>query len=181
MDMKTKTITPVLLIAFVLASCAPLAGVAPTKTAIPMADNFFFVFMDYSCGSDPVNVLDTKSDTLVHTPLGETVSVTIYLLLTDDELGAIYEKAISIGFFAYPSKFVIPDDQMIGYQAPASSYQLDMTNGEMTNSVSWTNNIMPRPTYTKAEELRELIQLIEEIIRSHPEYEQLPEPSSMCA
>lgn len=175
-----KRVIIILLAAFVMASCTQ-SEVLPTKTAIQMADNFFFVFMDYSCGSDPVNVLDTKSDTLVHTPLGGTDSVTISLPLTDDELGEIYEKAISIGFFAYPSKFVIPDDQMLGYQAPASSYQLNMTNGEMTNSVSWTDNIITRPTYTKADELRELIQLIEEIIRSHPEYEQLPEPSFACA
>jgi hypothetical protein len=176
-----KTIITVLLVAFVLASCTQIAKVVPTKTAIPMADNFFFVFLDYSCGSVPVNILDTKSDTLVHTPLDETVSSTISMRLTDDELVSIYDKAISIGFFDYPSKFVIPDDQVLGYQAPASSYQLNMTNGEMTNSVSWTDDTMTKPTYTKADELRELIQLIEEIIQSHPEYEQLPEPSVMCA
>ena len=146
-----------------------------------MADNFFFVFVDYSCGAVPVNVLDTKSSTLVHTPLDETVAVTISLRLTDDELASIYKKAISIGFFDYPSTFVIPDDQVLGYMAPAFSYQLSMTNGEMTNSVSWTDDTMTKPTYTKADELRELIQLIEEIIRSHPEYKQLPGPSFACA
>ena len=179
--MKTKTITTVFLVAFVLASCAPPAKVVPTKTAILMADNFFFVFLDYSCGPVPVNILDTKSATLVHTPLEGTDSVTISLSLTDDELVSIYEKAISIGFFDYPSTFVIPDDQVLGYMAPALSYQLSMTNGEITNSVSWTDDTMTKPTYTKADELRDLIQLIEETIRSHPEYKQLPGPSFACA
>ena len=176
-----KTINTVLLVAFVLASCAPPAKVVPTKTVIPMAYNFFFVFLDYSCGAIPVNVLDTKSATLVHTPLEGTDSVTISLRLTDDELVSIYEKAISIGFFDYPSTFVIPDDQVLGYMAPASSYQLSMTNGEMTNSVSWTDDTMTKPTYAKADELRELIQLVEETIRSHPERKKLPEPSAACA
>ena len=179
-DMKTKTITPVLLIAFVLASCAPPATVVPTKTAIPIADNFFFVFLDYSCGAIPVNVLDTKSSTLVHTPLEGTDSVIISLQLTADELISIYEKAISIDFFDYPTTFVVPDNQVLGYMAPALSYQLSMTNGEMTNSVSWTDDTMTKPNYTKADELRELIQLVEETIRSHPEYKQLPEPSFAC-
>ncbi|HVF26368.1 MAG TPA: hypothetical protein VNA23_10790 [Anaerolineales bacterium] len=176
-----KTITTVLLIAFVLASCAPPVKVVPTKTIIPVADNFFFVFLDYSCGPVPVNILDTKSATLVHTPLEGTDSVTISMRLTEDELVTIYEKAISIGFFDYPSTFVIPDDQVLGYMAPALSYQLSMTNGEMTNSVSWTDDTMTKPNYTKADELRELIQLVEEIIRSHPEHKKLPEPNAACA
>lgn len=181
MDMKTKIIPPVLFLAVVLAACAPLATVVPTKTAIPMGDNFFFVFVDYSCSPVPVNVLDTKSATLVHTPLEGTDSVTISLRLTEDELVTIYEKAISIGFFDYPLIFVIPDDQVLGYKAPAFSYQLSMTNGEMTNSVSWTDDTMTKPSYTKAGELRELIQLVDETIRSHPEYKQLPGPSFACA
>lgn len=172
--MKTKNLIAVLLVVISLVSCAPAVTVAPRE------GNFAFVFQDTPCGSVPTNVLDTVSGTLVHTPLGDTASITISLRLTDNELESVYQKAISIGFFDYPSKFVIPDNQVIGYHSPASSYQLSMTNGKMTNSVTWTDDTMTKSSYTKADQLRELMNLIDEIIQSHPEIQQLPEPKAGC-
>ena len=125
-------------------------------------------------------VLDTANGTLVYTPLGDTTSTTVSLRLSDDDLESIYQKAISIGFFEHPSEFVVPDDQVLGYQAPASSYELSMTNGEMMNSVSWTDDTMTKPGYTKADQLRELMHLIREIIQSYPEIQQLPPAKVLC-
>ena len=164
----------VLLISVVLVACAPVA------TNSPRANNFALVFQDFACASVPVNVLDTASSTLVHTPLGDTTSLTISLRLTEAELEAIYQKAMAIGFFDYPAKFVIPDQQVLGYQARVFSYQLSMTNGEMTNSVSWQDDTITKSDYTKADQLRELIELIRQSIQSHPEVQQLPEPEVRC-
>lgn len=172
--MKIKT-NALVMMTVVLVSCAPMA------TTPRRADNFAIVFQDFSCGSVPVNVLDTVSGTLVHTPLGETTSTTIALRLSEDELEAVYQKAISIGFFEYPSEFVVPDDQVLGYQAPASSYQLSLVNGEMTHSVAWQDDTMTKPEYKKADQLRELMELINEIIQSHPEVQELPGPKALCA
>ena len=172
-QMKIKIIITIFFFIF-LVSCEPVATVAPRS------DNFSFIFQDFSCALIPVNVLDTKSGTLVHTPLGDTTSITISLHLTNDELELIYQKAISIGFFDYPTNFVIPDDQVLGYHSPASSYQLSMTNGELSSSVTWIDNTMTNPGYTKADQLRELMNLIDEIIKSHPEIQQLPEPKALC-
>lgn len=172
--MKFKPNVTVLMMTAVLVSCAPLIA------SSPRADNFAFVFQDFSCGSIPVNVFDTTSGSLVHTPLGDTISTTISLELSDDELESVYQKAMSIGFFDYPSEFVVPDDQVLGYQAPSSSYQLSMTNGEMTNSVAWRDDTMTKPEYKKADQLRELMELIDEIIQSHPEVQQLPGPKAGC-
>ncbi len=158
----------VLLTTAILVSCTP-AVVIP-----PRSDNFAFIFQDYSCGPIPVNTLDSFSGTLVHTPLGDTTSVTVSFLLTDGEIESIYRKAMSIGFLEYPPEFVVPDDQVLGYQAPSSSYQLSMINGEMSNSVSWRDDTMTKPGYEKANQLRELVNLINEIIQSHPEVQQLP-------
>ena len=173
--MKTKTIVAVFLIITSLVACVPSVQI------LPRTDNFAFVFEDAPCGAIPKNVLDTSSGTLVYTPLGDTTSTTISLRLTDDELESIYQKAMSIGFFEYPSEFVVPDDQVLGYQEPASSYKLSMTNGEMVNSVSWTDDTMTKPGYTKADQLRELMNLIDEIIQSHPDVQQLPGPKALCA
>jgi hypothetical protein len=172
--MKIKTKITVLLIVTVLVSCSPLVATPPR------ADNFALVFQDFSCGSIPMYVLDTTSGTLVYTPLGDTTSITISLELSDDERESVYQKAMSIGFFEYPSEFVVPDDQVLGYQAPSSSYQLSMTNSEMTNSVTWRDDTMTKSGYKKADELRELMNLINEIIQSHPEVQQLPGPKVLC-
>lgn len=173
--MKVKTRIMTLLIAAVLAACAPVA------TTPPRSKNFTFVFQDFACGSIPMYVLDTTSNTLVYTPIGDTTSITIPLQLVENELDAVYQKAMSIGFFEYPSEFVVPEDQVLGYQAPSSSYQLSMTNGEMTNSVAWQDDTMTKPEYTKSDQLRELMNLIDEIIQSYPAVHQLPESKAQCA
>jgi hypothetical protein len=172
--MRVKTNVTVLLITAVLVSCFPMF------TSPPRADNFAFVFQDFSCGSIPMYVLDTTSGTLVYTPLGDTISTTISLQLSNEELESVYQKAISISFFEYPSEFVVPDDQVLGYYAPSSSYQLSMTNGDMKNSVTWRDDIMTKPQYKKADELRELMNLMDNIIQAHPEVQQLPGPKALC-
>jgi hypothetical protein len=169
-----KNVFMLLLITARLVACSPTDGVSPR------ADNFAFVFQSSPCGPNPVNVLDTSSGTLVYTPLGGTRATTISLRLTDDELESIYKKAISINFFEYPSEFIVPEDQVLGYEAPAASYQLSMTNGELTNSVSWRDDTITTPGYTKADQLRELMKMIEELIQSYPEVQDLPEPEAGC-
>jgi hypothetical protein len=173
--MKAKNIISALLIIMSLVACSPAIKI-PSRE-----DNFAFVFEETPCGTIPMNILDSASETLTHTPIGDSHSVTISLSLTDDELESIYQKAISIGFFDYPSEFIIPNEQVIGYHSPASTYKLSLTNGEMTNSVTWHDDTMTKPSYAEADQLRELMNLIEEIIQSHPEIKQLPEPKAGCA
>jgi hypothetical protein len=111
---------------------------------------------------------------LVYTPIGETISTTVPLPLTTDELESVYQKATSIGFFDYPSKFVVPFWQVRGYLESGASYELSITNDTTTNSVSWIDDAVTKPNYTRADQLRELTRLIYKIIQSHPEVQQLP-------
>ena len=170
--MKTKAVITILLVAFIQVSCMSAA------TAIPMADNFAFILRDNPC---EVNILDTASGTLVHFPARATTSITIPLRLTHDELESIYQKAVSINFFNYPSKIVAPDDLEQMMLTPSGTYDLSMTNGTMTNSVTWTDDIITEPLFKEAAQYIELINLIRKIIKSHPEFQQLPEPIAMCA
>ena len=164
-----------------MVNIAPIETATSAITIAPREDNFSFVFQYFSCASIPLNVLDTKNGTIVHTPLGDTESITFPFQLTDDELESIYKKSMSIGFFDYPKVFVIPDDQVLGYQFPSSSYEISMTNGEMTNSVTWKDDTMSKPEYKKADSLRELVNLIDQIIQSYLETQELPEPKVGCA
>ena len=173
--MKITKFVMVLLAIVILVSCTPTIIVAPR------ADNFSFVFKYLSCAPIPLNVLDTKNGTLVHTPLGSTESITFSFQLTDNELDAIYKKSMTIGFFDYPEIFIIPDDQVLGYHSPSSSYEISMTNGEMINSVTWKDDTMTKPDYKNADLLRELVDLIDQFIQSYLETQELPEPKVGCA
>ena|SRR5687768_1066239 len=172
--MKAKTMVVGLLVVLIFPACMPTATVAPR------ANNIAFAFQYTLCGPKPMHDLDTANSTLVYTPLGDTTSTTISLRLSDVELESIYQKAIAIGFFDFPIEYVVPDDQVLGTHAPSSSYQLSMTKGEMSKSVSWQDDTMTKPDYAKADQLRELMNLIKDIIQSHPEVQQLPGSKMLC-
>ncbi len=174
-DVFTKM---VLLVA--LTACTPTLIPQATATPIQMADNFSFVFTDFGCGFAPFDILDTKSGTLIHTPIESTDSITLPFQITEVELKMVFEKIVEIEFFDYPSDFTIPADFFAVTEAPISAYTISITNGDITNSVNWTG-ITPITDYPKASQLFELIKLIREIIQNHPEYHELPPPTAGCA
>lgn len=172
LDMNNKSIILIFIFSVFVASCA--------STPIPpRADNFSFVYKDFGCGPMPYYVLDSTNETLKHSPVGNTNEYIYPFALTDDELESIYKKAISIGFFEYTSPFVVPEDQMLGYQLPASNYDLYLINGEKSNLVGWTDGIMAKPSYKAFKNLQELQELIDAIIQSREI--RLPVPSAGCA
>ncbi len=170
--MKNKIIISIFILSVFIASC--------TSTPIPSrADNFSFVYKDFGCGPMPFYVLDSASETLTHSPVGNTNEYEYPFHLTDEELESIHQKAISIDFFEYSSPFVVPEDQMLGYQFPASSFDLYLINGEKSNLVAWTNDIMAKPSYKAFKNLEELQELVDGIIQSREI--QLPVSSAGCA
>jgi hypothetical protein len=144
------------------------------------SEKFSFTFRYRPCGPNDVDVLDTASETFIYTPLGATSSIPISLRLTDTELDAIYQKILSIRFFDYPSEFDVPEIYVVGYAVPAATYSLSVTNGKIAHSVKWTDDAISAAIYTRADQLRELMNLIQQTIESHPEIKQLPEPTSFC-
>jgi len=179
--MKTKALGITLLF-IVLVSCSPVVTAVSIKAAIPMptvhSDNFAFILNDSPC---EVNVLDTNKGTFIHTPVDETTPITISLRLTDDELESVYQRALSINFFGLPSKIVAPDNVKQWMSTPSGTYKLSITNGAITNSVTWTSDIITQPLFTEAAQFMELIELIRKIIKSHPEIQKLPKPKAACA
>lgn len=181
--MNIKNKIAITLIFLLLAACASTsndtseeatASIEQTKTPAPMADNFSFVFEESSCGHLPwLNVLDTTTGILIHTPLGEPQSIEIPFVLSESEMQIIYQEIISKNFFAYPS-----DVRVFG-PTPSSTFQLKVTNGDVIHQVKWTSELEgDEPNYPEDDELFDLYIFIQQIIRSHPEY---PEPKSACA
>ena len=139
-----------------------------------MADNFSFVFEESSCGYLPwLNVLDTSTGILIHTPLDETKSIEIPFVLSDSEMEMIYQEIISKSFFDYPSEV-----RVIG-ETPPSTFQLKVINGNVIHQVQWTSDLEnAEPNYPETDGLFDLYIFIQQIIHSHPEY---PEAMSACA
>ena len=178
--MKTLNITAIFLISVVFASCTSEAKVIPTKTAISMAENFSFVFTDYSCSSTPSDIFDSATGVLIHTPLGKTESITLPFQLTKDEMQEVFQKLAAMDFFNFPSDFTIPDEYMVATSVPIASYELSAKNGKLVNKISWTTGGFEDSGYAKADQLQELITFIQTIIYTDPRYEQLPEGEYYC-
>jgi len=165
MKIKTVAIFTFLLVTTLIASCAP--------KEIPKAENFSFVFEESSCGHLPwLNVLDTSTGILIHTPLDETQSVVIPFVLSESEMKIIYRKIISKAFFDYPSEV-----RVIG-ETPPSTFRLKAINGDVIHQVKWTSDLEnSKPNYPETDGLFDLYIFIQQIIHSHPEY---PKALSAC-
>jgi hypothetical protein len=180
--MKSNSIVLGLLISFILASCVPAdnavseevtASVESTITSAPMDNNFSFVFEESSCGYLPwLNILDTSTGILIHTPLGETQSVEIPFVSSESEMKAIYQEITSKKFFDFPSEV-----RVIG-ETPPSTFQLKVVNGDVIHQVKWTSDLEnTEPNYPETDRLFDLYIFIQQIIHSHPEY---PDATSGC-
>ncbi len=157
------------------------SGCKGSAEEIVRPSNFDFLFEDTSCGPTPTYVLDTKKDTLIHNPIFGTESYTIPLQLTNDQMDSIYQKIVEIGFFSYPAIYVVPDKEIRGYQSPSSTTQMTVTIGAKSHTVTWTDEIFTELPYMNEKNLRELALLILNMIWSHPNYQQLPQPQGGCA
>ena len=84
-------------------------------------------------------------------------------------------------FFSYPPDFVIPDKYLSITKTATSTYELNVTNGNLFNTIIWTTGGLAKSEYEKANQLWDLFMLIQTIIYSHPEYKLLPQSGVICA
>jgi len=147
---------------------------------VSQSPDFEFVFQESACGTRPIEILDTKSHTLIHNPIFGKESFTIQLQLTDSQMDTVRQKIVEIDFFKYPTIFIVPDEQIRGYQAPASTTQMTVTIGTKSHSVTWSSEILTEPPYMDEKNLRDLDLMILNMIWSNQNYKQLRE-QGVCA
>ena len=176
-QMKTNTLVTTLTAFVILVSCTskmiPIPAELATPTFKPRADNFSFIFHDRTC---EINILDTSSNTLIHTPVDETTSITIPFWLTDQDLEAVYQKAMAINLFDYPSEIRVPPSE-----TPIDRYELRITNDAKTISVIAIEDFGNETPILHPGDFWELIKLVRQIIYEHSEYKELPIPKAGCA
>jgi len=139
--------------------------------------NFGFVLEFGSCSMDK---LDTFKGEFTQNRVVEP-SITIPLELSGEQMMLIYEKMVEIKVARYPEVFDVPKP-LIGEVVMISSpynYALMVQNGELRISIRWTDD-MVQPTNAKTDRLRELFQLIIQMVHEDPGYQQLPEVNFGC-
>jgi hypothetical protein len=172
---KTLVLAAVILITSLILGGAGCGKRVATKVAagteIPTNFNFFFKY-----GVGARNVLDTFKGTfskdMVNAP-----GITIDLVFSPTEMDSIYQKMVEIDFFNYPDEFTVvpPENGITSIVTPFNTYYFEVEYGDGFKTLEWVAEITnPDP---KADNLRELIHLIQGIIESKPEYQALPKPS----
>jgi hypothetical protein len=147
-----------------------------------MPADFAFLFEYASCGGpEPTDILDTKAGTLIHDPIDGTPPLTIDLKITESEKELVFKKIIEMDFFNFPSIFTVPQGEIRGIQIPYSTTHLTITYNSEFHSVTWTNEVLMAADYLEGQNLKQLTNLILEIIESKPAYREIPEPNVGCA
>ena len=155
----------------ILASCLLLILIGCNPT--PSSD--FNMVFKYGVGAK--NKLDTFNGTFTRDMVVEP-SITIELSISKQELDRIYNKMVEIDFFNYPDEFSVPidPDGKVIIVTPYNSYYFKVEYDSKVKELWWEDEI--HNENMDADKLRELIQLIKDIIESKEEYKQLPEPKA---
>lgn len=172
--MDKKLIFGVLIAAFILG----LFVLYRLSLFVGLESNFDLIFKYGVKGpsSEPKNVLDTFRGTFTKDMVIDP-PITVKLRLTEEELDRIHQKMLEIGFFQYPTSFrvrVLPWESRCIVEPYSSHHFKVISHGHVVKQLWWDDEICNENE--KADNLRELIRLICEIIESKPEYEKLPEP-----
>ncbi|OGO18782.1 MAG: hypothetical protein A2Z15_07880 [Chloroflexi bacterium RBG_16_50_11] len=170
-----------ILIPLVFAGCGknvatapqPSTGNSPATTTTSDNSSFNFIL---KYGVTAKNEIDTYQDKFTKDMISDP-PITINLRLTNEEMERIYQKMIEIDFFSYPERFMVnvPPGEPTTIVTPFPIYQFTVEKDSQIKKLDWDDRIMNPDV--KADRLRELINLIIDIIESKEDYKALPEPS----
>ena len=159
------------ILAFIIVIAA-LPGMGGCAAPPPETSNLNLVFR-YGVGAK--NELNTFNGTYTRDMVMDP-PITVNLSLTEEDLDRIYEKMLEINFFDYPDEFSVSTaGGSFGIMTPYSSYYFKVEYDSSIKELRWKDEISYPDE--NADRLRELIQLIREIIEAKEEYKSLPEPT----
>lgn len=160
-----------LALAFILSGLTSCSGTSDEARTSPSARGISALVFAYGVGAH--NVLDTKAGTFTADMILAS-PITVPMRLTNSEMTRIAQKMEEIDFFSYPASYITPEDGGDGWVTPCNTYLFRVTKGQGTKVVEWEDAVVN--DNTGAANLRELADLIREIIQAKPVYKSLPEP-----
>ena len=157
-----KTTLFIIPLVFIVLSCTD-SGSSPE-------DRDFNVKLRYGIGAR--NELNTCQNTYTKDLILDG-TITVPMVLSDQEFQQIRNKMDEIGFVSYPDTFMaVTADTIIQTIEPHATYDFEVKLNSSIKHLYWDDAIINQNA--QAIKLRELIKLIRTIIESKPEYSQLP-------
>ena len=149
------------------------------ETPIPVPAGFSFIIR-YGAGQG--DVLDTSEGTYTKDMVMDP-SITIKMLLSDEEKSKIYQKILEINFFDYPNMIEVPhpsstDKNSISSRLCDPQYELKVVANAKVKKVNWDGCVPVGgiPKGGQVDRFEKLIRYIQTIIESKTEYKKLPAP-----
>ncbi|MHB8105672.1 MAG: hypothetical protein ACYDG5_09095 [Dehalococcoidales bacterium] len=169
---KALLISLISILLLIITGCAGIAK-AQDAGGDPLKIDFNFIF---KYGVSGGNTLDTFQGTYTKDMIMSPV-VTIPMVLTTEEMDAIYQKMVAIDFFNYPDKFSVnvADNETKIEVVPYSTYFFKVDSNGKTKELMWHDKYINSDI--PGDKLKELINLIRSIIELKPEYQVLPQAS----
>ena len=104
-------------------------------------------------------------------------TLTIQLELSEKELDTIYQKAIEIDFFNYPTTYEVNLRSRGCKPSHYFIFELGISCGFVSRTVRWTSEHLPRDD-DKYDNLNDLARAIWNIIKNTPEFNAMPKPNA---
>lgn len=162
-----------IILSFLLAICFLCIGCSNIS---PKQSNFDLIFK-YGYGPEPKNELNTFNGMFTKDMTLEP-SITVNLVLSQQEMDKIYQDMKEIDFFDYPDVFaatVTPGSTVMGV-TPYLRFYFKVNYNSQIKELYWEDEIQNDDL--QASKLRWLSLSIKNLIESKEEYKKLPSPKS---
>jgi hypothetical protein len=171
--MKKALLIILLSLLLVITGCAGIVTGQEATGETPQKSGFNFIF---KYGVTGRNTLDTFQGTFTKDMIMDA-AITIDLTLTAEEMDSVYQKMLGIDLFSYPDKFSVhvADNETKTEVTPYNTYFFKVEYDGKTKELLWHDKYLNSDA--SADKLKELINLIKNIIESKAEYQALPESS----
>jgi hypothetical protein len=159
--MKRKGL--ILIVALLIVSCSD-SGTSPENRDFDLK---------FSYGIDAKNVINTFQNTYTKDLILDGTA-TVTFILSHYEIQQISAKMLEINFYNYPDTFVVATDSIVGVMTLYVTCDYEVKRKSIFKRLHWDDFILGMIEDSAAIKLRELNELIRNIIESKPEYLQLP-------
>jgi len=157
-----KFVIPI--IALVLLSC--------TDQGLSPQDRDFNIQFKFGVGGR--NELNTFQNTYTK-DLVMDGTVTVSLVLSENELQEIEARLVESGFFSFPDTLTVsPDDSLYISIEPHAMFYFRVKHQSTVKTLYWDDSIVPFYTDVRRKKLQDIVVFVSNIITRKPEFLSLP-------
>ncbi len=150
-------------------------GLNCNKQGTSLAERSFNIDFKYGVGA--LNEMNTFDNQFTKDLILDG-TITVALVLSDNELAEIENKLLQIVFFSYPDTFIVQTScAVVSYIEPHQTYIFMVEHESAFKQLFWSDAIVTTVEDPKVVQLREAIAFIKAIIQAKPEYQKLPAAS----